>query len=63
MLSKITMALALAMAVIAVVPASIGTSFAQDSRRSAQTYGDGEYYQNGTLYYRGYPACQWVGLC
>jgi len=55
MLSRITLALALAMAVITVVPASVGTSFA----RSAQSYGDGYYYQNGTLYYRGYPACQW----
>jgi hypothetical protein len=55
MFSKITMVLAFAMAIITVVPASVGTSFA---RQSAQT-SDGYYYQNGTLYYRGYPACKW----
>jgi hypothetical protein len=59
MLSKITMVLAFAMAIITVVPASVGTSFARDSGRSAQASGDGYYYQNGTLYYRGYPSCQW----
>jgi hypothetical protein len=55
MLNKITVALALAMAIITVVPAFVGTSFA---RQSTQT-SDGYYYQNGTLYYHGYPACQW----
>jgi len=55
MLNKITVALALAIAIITVVPVSVGTSFA---RQSVQT-SDGYYYQNGSLYYRGYPACQW----
>jgi hypothetical protein len=58
MFGKVTTALALAMAIITVVPTSVGTSFARTSGRAA---GNGYYYQNGTLYYDGYPACEWWG--
>jgi hypothetical protein len=69
MLSKITMVLAFAMAIITVVPASVGTSFARKSNhRSAQiplstdardrahrgTTMGGYYYKNGICYYDGF---------
>ena len=48
MLSKITMVLAFAMAIITVVPASVGTSFARG--RSAHHWGHSVWWRHQTAY-------------
>jgi hypothetical protein len=73
MLSKIAMVLACAMAIITVVPASVGTSFARKPHRSAQiplspdgrdrahhgTTMGGYHYKNGICYYDSGPCYRW----